>query len=157
MGHARMLAANRKPYATQDGYICALMYNDAHWKAFLLLIGKPGLFESDARFTTQQQRLAHIDALYGFVQEHMRSKPSSDWLQLFTQRDIPVMPMMKLDDLLHDPHLNATGGWIDLAHPLEGPLRQLRPPVRMSDTPTGVWRNAPALGEHTAEVLAELT
>jgi crotonobetainyl-CoA:carnitine CoA-transferase CaiB-like acyl-CoA transferase len=156
MGHARMLAANRKPYATQDGYVCALMYNDAHWKAFLMLIGKSDLFASDARFTTQQQRLAHIDVLYGFVQDHMRSKTSAEWLQLFTQHDIPVMPMLKLDDLLHDPHLAATGGWLDITHPLEGRLRQLRPPVRMSDTPTGVWRNAPFLGEHTEEVLAEL-
>ena len=156
MGHARMLAANRKPYATADGYVCALMYNDAHWKAFLALIDQSDLFTTDARFTTQQQRLAHIDTLYGFVQEHMRSRTSAEWLQLFTQHDIPVMPMMKLDDLLHDPHLAATGGWMDIAHPLEGRLRQLRPPVRMSDTPTGFWRNAPALGEHTDEVLAAL-
>ncbi len=156
MGHARMLAPHRKPYATQDGHLCALMYNDAHWQAFLKLVGEPGLFQSDPRFGNQQQRLAHIDALYAFVQQHMRHKTSREWLQLFTQHDIPVMPMMKLDDLLHDPHLAATGGWQDLEHPLEGRLRQLRPPVRMSETPTGIWRGAPALGEHTQEVLAEL-
>jgi crotonobetainyl-CoA:carnitine CoA-transferase CaiB-like acyl-CoA transferase len=156
MGHARMLAANRKPYATQDGHVCALMYNDAHWKSFLQLIGKVELFDSDPRFTTQQQRLSHIDALYGFVQVHLHGKTTAEWLQLFTRNDIPVMPMMKLDDLLHDPHLKATGGWLDVQHPHEGALRQLRPPVRMSATPTGVWRHAPALGEHTAEVLAEL-
>ena len=156
MGHARMLAPNRKPYATRDGHVCALMYNDAHWKAFLQLIGKADLFEADPRFTTQQQRLAHIDTLYAFVQEHLHGKTTAEWLQRFTQHDIPVMPMMKLDDLLHDPHLKATGGWIDVAHPREGALRQLRPPVRLSATPTGIWRHAPALGEHTAEVLAEL-
>ena len=132
------------------------MYNDAHWKAFLQLIGKADLFEADPRFTTQQQRLAHIDTLYAFVQEHLHGKTTAEWLQRFTQHDIPVMPMMKLDDLLHDPHLKATGGWIDVAHPREGALRQLRPPVRLSATPTGIWRHAPALGEHTAEVLAEL-
>jgi formyl-CoA transferase len=42
-------------------------------------------------------------------------------------------------------------------HPFEGMLRQLRPPVRMSSTPTGVWRPAPRLGEHTEEVLSELS
>ena len=45
---------------------------------------------------------------------------------------------------------------LDVAHPHEGRLRQLRPPVRMSDTPTAVRRPAPLLGEHTQEVLAEL-
>jgi formyl-CoA transferase len=66
------------------------------------------------------------------------------------------MPMMKLDDLLTDPHLSATGAWLDMEHPHEGRLRQLRPPVRMSDTPTSVHRPAPLLGEHTQEVLASL-
>ena len=157
MGHSRMLSANRKPYATQDGYLCALMYNDAHWKAFLTLVGQRDLFDTDPRFATQKQRLVHIDALYGWVQDQMRQKTSQEWLQLFTQHDIPVMPMLKLDDLLGDAHLAATGGWQDVQHPLEGRLRQLRPPVRMSETPTGIWRGAPQLGEHTAEVLAGLS
>ena len=156
MGHSRMLSPNRKPYKTSDGYVCALMYNDAHWKAFLNLIGQPERFETDSRFTTQSERITHIDALYGFVQEHMLGQSTSHWLKEFVAHDIPVMPMMQLDDLLKDPHLAATGAWLDVQHPFEGRLRQLRPPVRMSDTPTGLFRPAPRLGEHTAEVLAEL-
>ncbi len=50
----------------------------------------------------------------------------------------------------------VTGAWLDVVHPHEGRLRQLRPPVRMGDTPTSVRRPAPRLGEHTDEVLAEL-
>ena len=156
MGHSRMLSPNRKPYKTSDGYVCALMYNDAHWKAFLNLIGQPERFVQDARFTTQSERITHIDALYGFVQEHMLGQSTSHWLKEFVAHDIPVMPMMQLDDLLKDPHLAATGAWLDVQHPLEGRLRQLRPPVRMSDTPTGLFRPAPRLGEHTQEVLREL-
>ena len=156
MGHSRMLAPNRKPYETRDGHVCALMYNDAHWQAFLALVGQPDLFKTDARLTTQAARITHIDALYGLVQHHMKSQDTAYWLRELAARDIPVMPMMKLDDLLTDPHLAATGAWLDVDHPLEGRLRQLRPPVRMSDTPTGLFRPAPQLGEHTAEVLAEL-
>ena len=156
MGHSRMLAPNRKPYQTRDGHVCALMYNDAHWQAFLTLVGQGELFKTDVRLTTQAARITHIDALYGLVQQHMRSHDTAYWLRELAARDIPVMPMMKLDDLLTDPHLAATGAWLDMDHPLEGRLRQLRPPVRMSDTPTGLFRPAPRLGEHTAEVLAEL-
>jgi crotonobetainyl-CoA:carnitine CoA-transferase CaiB-like acyl-CoA transferase len=156
MGHARMLSVNRKPYPTQDGYICALMYNDAHWQAFLGLIGQTDLFNTDARFGTQVARMKHIDALYAFVGEHLRTRTSAQWMKDLTAHDIPVMPMMKLDDLLTDPHLAATQAWLDVPHPHEGLLRQLRPPVRMSGTPTGVWRGAPRLGEHTDEVLSSL-
>ncbi len=156
MGHSRMLAANRKPYQTQDGYICALMYNDAHWQSFLKLIGRPELFLSDPRFTTQGERIKHIDALYAFVGEHLRTRSSETWMKELAANDIPVMPMMKLDDLLTDPHLTATQAWVDVQHPHEGTLRQFRPPVRMSATPTGIWRPAPRLGEHTEEVLNSL-
>ena len=155
MGHSRMLAANRKPYATQDGHICALMYNDAHWQTFLSLIGQATLFETDPRFTTQSARIQHIDALYGFVQQQLRQNTSAYWLKELVARDIPAMPMMALPDLLTDPHLNATDGWVDVPHPHEGLLRQLRPPVRMSGTPTAIRYGAPRLGEHTAEVLGE--
>ncbi len=155
MGHSRMLAANRKPYATADGHICALMYNDAHWKAFLNLIGKGILFDTDARFTTQSARIQHIDELYGFVQEQLRANTSTYWLQELVARDIPAMPMMRLPDLLTDPHLAATQGWVDMPHPHEGALRQLRPPVRMSGTPTRIRFGAPLLGEHTSQVLNE--
>jgi crotonobetainyl-CoA:carnitine CoA-transferase CaiB-like acyl-CoA transferase len=156
MGYSRMLSANRKPYQTQDGYLCALMYNDAHWQAFLTLIGQADLFKTDARFSNHAERIKHIDALYGFVAEHMRQRTSAAWMKDFTTHDIPVMPMMNLHDLLTDPHLQATHGWLDVPHPHEGLLRQLRPPVRLSGTPTGLWRPAPRLGEHTEEVLSEI-
>jgi crotonobetainyl-CoA:carnitine CoA-transferase CaiB-like acyl-CoA transferase len=156
MGYPRLLAVNRKPYATQDGHICALMYNDAHWQAFLKLVDVPDLFQTDARFHTHADRLKNIDALYGVVGQHMRQRSTANWMKDLTAHDIPVMPMMKLDDLLTDPHLAATQGWLDVPHPFEGMLRQLRPPVRMSGTPTGVWRPAPRLGEHTEEVLNSL-
>ena len=156
MGYSRMLSANRKPYQTQDGYLCALMYNDAHWQAFLTLIGQADLFQRDVRFSNHAERIKHIDALYGFVGEHMRQRTSAEWMKDFTTHDIPVMPMMNLHDLLTDPHLAATQGWLDVVHPHEGMLRQLRPPVRMSGTPTGLWRPAPRLGEHTQEVLSEI-
>jgi crotonobetainyl-CoA:carnitine CoA-transferase CaiB-like acyl-CoA transferase len=156
MGHSRMLSPNRKPYKTSDGYVCALMYNDVHWRVFLNLIGEGERFTQDARFSTQSARITHIDALYAFVQTKLLLQTSAHWLKVLVASDIPVMPMMKLPDLLTDPHLTATGAWVDVEHPHEGKLRQLRPPVRMSATPTSISRPAPRLGEHTAEILQEI-
>jgi crotonobetainyl-CoA:carnitine CoA-transferase CaiB-like acyl-CoA transferase len=156
MGYARMLSPNRKPYATSDGHVCVLVYNEAHWKAFFDLAGEPERMATDPRLASQSQRIAHIDELYALVQTFVRHKPTAYWLKELAARDIPVMPMMKLDDLLTDPHLAATGAWTDHAHPHEGRLLQFNPPVRMSDTPSSIRRPAPMLGEHTAEVLAEM-
>src|SRR5258707_2758337 len=40
-GYARMLAPDRRPYPTKDGYVCALIYNDKQWAAFFRVIGRP--------------------------------------------------------------------------------------------------------------------
>ena len=155
-GYSRMLSPNRKPYATSDGHVCVLVYNDAHWKAFFELVGEPERIHTDPRLANHPARIAHIDELYALVQTYVKQKPTAYWLKELAACDIPVMQMMKLDDLFTDPHLVATQAWADIEHPHEGRLRQFNPPVRMSDTPPAIMRPAPLLGEHTAEVLAEI-
>ena len=66
-GYPRLLAKFRAPYQTQDGYICALVYNDKQWKSFFERIGKPELFMTDPRFSTHVERAKHIDAVYALV------------------------------------------------------------------------------------------
>jgi crotonobetainyl-CoA:carnitine CoA-transferase CaiB-like acyl-CoA transferase len=50
----------------------------------------------------------------------MRKCNNAECMKDFISHDIPVMPMMKLDDLLTDPHLTATQGWLDVQHPFQG-------------------------------------
>ena len=54
-GYQRMLTPHRKPYATSDGYVCVLPYNDKHWGKFFTLIGQPEL-ANDVRFSDQSAR-----------------------------------------------------------------------------------------------------
>ena len=54
-GYARMLAKERRPYETKDGYVCVLVYNDKQWRAFFGLIGRPELF-ADPRYATPEAR-----------------------------------------------------------------------------------------------------
>ena len=44
-GYARILTPDRRPYETADGYVCALIYTNKQWKAFLDIIGKPELLK----------------------------------------------------------------------------------------------------------------
>ena len=57
-GYARLLAPHRRPYATADGYLCLLIYNDKHWRNFFALIGQPELAD-DPRFRSHGARAAH--------------------------------------------------------------------------------------------------
>ena len=64
--------------------------------------------------------------------------------------------MNRLDDLQSDPHLEAVGLFEHYEHPDAGAYISLRPPVKYSASPANIRRHPPKLGEHTAEILAEL-
>ena len=155
MGYSRMLAPDRNPYATKDGYLCLLMYNDKQWRAFFRLLGREEMFESDERFATQRRRSEHFAETYAFVAEQIRTRTSAEWLDALTAADIPVMPLNTLEGLLEDEHLNRTGFFSTFEHPSEGTLRTMRVPSHWSESEPGEMRPAPRLGEHSAEVLRE--
>jgi crotonobetainyl-CoA:carnitine CoA-transferase CaiB-like acyl-CoA transferase len=155
MGQSRLLAPHRNPYATQDGYLCLLVYNDKQWRNFFRLLGAEDTFEQDARFSTQTARSQHIAEIYAFVAEHMKTRTSAEWMTALAAADIPVMPLNSLEALLADEHLNATGFFSTVEHPSEGVIRTMAVPSRWSDSPPAETRPAPRLGEHSVEVLRE--
>jgi crotonobetainyl-CoA:carnitine CoA-transferase CaiB-like acyl-CoA transferase len=155
MGYTRLLAEHRNPYASKDGYLCLLIYNDKQWRNFFRILGRENMFESDQRFSTQANRSQHIAEVYAFVAAQIATRTSAEWLATLSQADIPVMPLNSLDDLLADPHLNQTGFFSVVEHPSEGKVRSMAVPSRWSGSPPGEPRPAPRLGEHSVEVLRE--
>lgn len=154
-GYARLLTTHRRPYQTLDSHLCVVIYNDKHWQNFFTAIGEPQRFTEDTRFSSITQRTVNIDAVYSYLAQTMRSRSTAEWQALLSAADIPNMPMNSLDDLLNDPHLQATGFIRDTVHPTEGRLRTPGNPTRWSNTPCVVPAPAPQLGQHTAQVLRE--
>jgi crotonobetainyl-CoA:carnitine CoA-transferase CaiB-like acyl-CoA transferase len=154
-GYQRLLTPHRRPYATADGYLCVLPYNNRHWQRFFALIGHPEL-AADPRFAQQAARSQHIDALYAIVAENMKTRTTAEWFALLQEADIPCGPMHVPDDLFHDPHLQAAGMFPEVVHPTEGPIRHLKVPVTFSKTPGGLRRHAERLGGSSAALLREL-
>jgi crotonobetainyl-CoA:carnitine CoA-transferase CaiB-like acyl-CoA transferase len=154
-GYVRLLARDRRPYATRDGYVCALIYNDKQWRAFLELVGRSDLLADDARFATHEARAQNYDAAYAFVADEMRKRSTAEWLEVLERADIPVQRMNSIDDIVHDPHLAAIGYFETVEHPSEGRLRSMKVPSEWSESVPAYRRHAPRLGEHTREALAE--
>ena len=154
-GYARLLTPNRKPYATRDGMLCVLIYNDGHWQRFFAAIGEAEGLARDPRFATHAARASHIDAVYAEVARLMRTRTTAQWRTLLDAADIPNMPVNSPADLLDNPQLLATRFVHQIDHPTEGRLNALATPTRWSATPPP-RRAAPAprLGEHTRECLA---
>lgn len=155
-GYARLLTPHRKPYATSDGMLCVLIYNDKHWRSFFAAIGEADGLGRDPRFATHSARAANIDAVYAEVSRIMRTRTTAQWRALLDAADVPNMPMNSPADLLASPQLRATGFVQDALHPTEGSMHALAPPTRWSATPPSrAFAPAPRLGEHTVELLRE--
>lgn len=154
-GYPRAVSPFRRPYRTADGYVAILPYVDAHWRAFFEVAGRPELLE-DPRFADYRSRSEHIDALYAELDAIAPTRTTAEWLEALQAASVPCMPVHDLDAVLEDPHLAGTGFFETRTHPAGGTYRAMRPPVRFAAADCDVRRDPPRLGEHTAEVLAEV-
>jgi len=153
-GYARMLAKERRPYETTDGYVCVLVYNDKQWRAFFALIGRPELL-ADPRYATQEARSRDFEGAYALIADEMRKRSTAEWIAAFEAADIPVQRMNSLTDIVEDPHLAAIGYFMEVEHPSEGRIRSMAVPSEWSESPPAYRRHAPRHGEHTREILRE--
>jgi crotonobetainyl-CoA:carnitine CoA-transferase CaiB-like acyl-CoA transferase len=150
--YPRVVAPNRRPYRTKDGYISALVYNDKQWSAFIEAV-RPA-WASDS-YATLAQRARQIDTVYALLGETFKERTTREWLDLFRSLDIPAAPLRTPDELFDNPHLNAVGFFETVATP-NGAVRFPGVPTWFSQTPGHVAGPAPRLGAHTREVLEEL-
>ena len=153
-GYARMLAKERRPYETKDGYVCVLVYNDKQWRAFFELIGRPELL-ADPRFATQEARSRDFESAYRLVAAEMAQRTTRECIAMLERADIPVQRMNTLKDIVEDPHLAAIGYFRPVEHPSEGKIKSMAVPSEWSESQPEYRRHAPRLGEHTREVLRE--
>jgi crotonobetainyl-CoA:carnitine CoA-transferase CaiB-like acyl-CoA transferase len=153
-GYGRVLAQHRRPYATADGHVSLLPYTDRQWRAFFSLAGRPELAD-DARFGDFANRASNIEELYACLAGLVRQKTTAEWLEVCDANNIPAMPVTDIADLGKDPHLAETGFFQSREHPTEGRYRVIGSPIRFAKSPADIRRDAPRLGQHDAELLAE--
>lgn len=156
LGYARMINPDRRPYRTLDGYVCAMIYTDGHWRSFYQALGREAEFEQDTRLHSMTARTQHIVQLYRELGELLLTRTTAQWLALFEQADIPAMPLHTPESLVEDVHLQATEFFKTWEHPSEGQLVDMAYPSTWSQTQPSGTRHQPRLGEHSVEVLREV-
>jgi crotonobetainyl-CoA:carnitine CoA-transferase CaiB-like acyl-CoA transferase len=148
----RVVAPNRKPYATKDGYVAALIYNDKHWKAFVDRVQPPW---NTPELDRLENRAKQIDRVYGLLAETFTTRTTDEWMDLLTELHIPATRLRTTDELFDDPHLNAVG-FFETVDTSYGKVRFPGVPTWFSKTPGHVRGPAPSLGEHNREVLGTM-
>jgi crotonobetainyl-CoA:carnitine CoA-transferase CaiB-like acyl-CoA transferase len=89
------------------------------------------------------------------IRAKFMERTADEWVRAFDEAGVPVAPVAFPEDMADNPQVLADEMIFELTHTVTGPQRVVGPIVTMSKTPAGPRRPAPALGEHTREVLIE--
>jgi len=154
-GNAHPNIVPYETFATTDGYIAAGAGNDAQFKRFCRALGLPELAD-DGRFATNPDRVANRKVLLPLLREQFRTQSTAVWLDALEKAGIPCAPINSVAEVFAHPQIEAREMIVQVPHPTAGSIKMVGLPYKLSDTPVGIYRHPPLLGEHTGEILAEL-
>lgn len=154
MGSAHPLNAPYQAFPTSDGWITVGAANQKNWLRLLDVLEMAQL-RDDPRFATNDARMAHREALESVLSDRTVTRTSSDWLERMEAAGLPAGPVLDILEMHRDPHARAREMFVETDHPVAGPTQAIGLPVKFSETPGGIVRPAPLLGQHGREVLEE--
>ncbi len=135
------------PYEAADGWVTCAALEPKFWRAFCEGVERPELvgaqFEAPGSDSWRE------------VAEIFRDRTRAEWLTFNDQHDAMIEPVLGLDEALDSELVKEREMVVELDQPRLGAVQQLGVPVKLSRTPGVVERPAPALGEHTEEVLRQ--
>jgi len=155
LGSAHRGSAPYQALRAADGYLIVAANKPHFWRNLCAVLGRPEL-EDDPRFATNADRLARLDELVPELEAALAGRTVADWVDTLLAANVPAGPIQDYGQSLADPHTIARGMVQELDHPVEGTLRSLGIPAKLSATPGELRFAAPLQGEHTVELLAEL-
>ncbi len=143
---------------TQDGHLIYFAATDSELHGLFRALGHPE-WADDPRFQTAEGRgdMENALALGEMIAAVMLEHTSEELLQRMLAEDVPVGPVLDLDELFEDVQLQHNESILEFDHPTAGRYHQARPAARFDKTAQDPNRYMPPLhGEHTEEVLIEL-
>lgn len=143
-----------------DGrYLQMCARQDRHFLNWMAATGLDELAR-DPRFARGPMTIPTVEdvrELDAALRERMSRRSADEWMRAFTHEfDVGADPFLTPAEFLEHPQMTANGRVVEVDDPERGRLRQVGPLALFSGTPSTIGRPAPTLGEHTAEVLAEL-
>lgn len=155
-GNQSTHTAPRNVYQCGDGGFVALSGSMQSMAMRILdTIGRPEL-KTDPRFATNEGRVANREELDHIIATFIGARSTQENLDLFEAAGVTVGPVCSMADLLDHPYTNGREAIVRLEDGDMGSLPMHNIVPRLTGSPGGFRRPAPALGEHTAEINAEL-
>ncbi len=141
-------------FPTEDGYMVLSIGNDPTFQRFCTEFGLEHLL-ADGRFATNAARVKNRQLVTDTLTPVVRQHPTAWWIERLEALKVGCGPINTLEQVFADPHVQARGVVVEMAHAAGIPVKTIANPVRLSDTPPEYRLPPPLLGEHTDAVLRE--
>jgi alpha-methylacyl-CoA racemase len=136
-----------RPYEASDGWVTCGALEPKFWQRFCRAVDREDLIEKQFEKPGSD---AHRE-----VAEIFRTRTRAEWKAFNDEHDAMIEPILELDEALESELVRERRMVVSYEQPEMGEIQQLGFPIKLSRTPAGIHRPAPALGEHTAEVLGD--
>ena len=136
-------------FTTSDGAMNIAASGQAIYARFVKVMGHPEWLE-DERFATSSARSKNRHALNALIDEATRSNTTAHWVETMNEAGVPCGPINNMQQVFEDAQVKHLG----IAQAL-GETSYLGQPFTLSRTASAITSHPPAIGEHSAAILAE--
>jgi crotonobetainyl-CoA:carnitine CoA-transferase CaiB-like acyl-CoA transferase len=155
LGNAHPNIVPYETFETADGELAIAVGSERQWPRLCEAMGLAELAR-DERFATNGGRVEHRTELRPILAARLLARPTSDWITALDAAGVPCGPVNDVAAAFAAPQARARAMTVDIEHPVLGTVRQAGLPFTLSATPASIRTAPPLLGEHTAEILADL-
>jgi len=142
-------------FATADGDFVLAVGNDGQFAKLCEVLGRPE-WATDERFAKNASRVRNNPVLTPLLAERFRDFARAELMAALDAAGVPCGPINSIPEVFDDPQIRHREMLRRVPHPVAGEVPQVVSPLRFAGSPLTFDRAPPTLGQHTAEVLAEL-
>jgi crotonobetainyl-CoA:carnitine CoA-transferase CaiB-like acyl-CoA transferase len=142
-------------FATADGHVNIAAIDGRIWLELARVLDLPELLE-DPRFADVDLRTEHRDEVNALVASRLHTRTTAEWIADLEAAGVPAGPVNDVGEVFADTQVQHLGIVQPVQHPEMGELRLIGNAATLAGLPRALRTAAPAAGEHTSEILAEL-
>jgi len=154
LGNAHPFLCPFDVFDAKDGQIAIAAPTDKHWRLLCDIIGRPELGK-DERFARNEGRQEHAPEIRAIVAQWTSRHTRAEIVEILSQH-VAAGPVNTMADIFADPHVAAREMLPEIEQVGARPVKLAGAPIKLTRTPSRIYRRAPVLGEHSEEVLAEI-
>lgn len=155
-GNRGQLSAPSDSFKTKNGELICVAIGEPMHKRWANLMGEE-TWLTDPRFKGDEARAEHAEIISERMQAWCGERTTEQALEELEAARLPAAPVFTPQEALDNEHIQEVGFMKDVDYPgLQKPAPIIDTPVSLSETPGGIHRRPPKLGEHNDEILTEL-